>query len=142
MGGVTFAYEELISNDEDALKYALKPGISRIFTPGGINSSNDEWANSGYGLYMISRICANLGSFIIASGDSVIKTDRYGQKVYPSLCHIQGTAIRLRVYLSKMGNYEDVAQRLLRVGEKEATANGKAIPSASKSTRSILGYEE
>lgn len=41
-----------------------------------------------------------------------------------------------------MGNYEDVARKILNLGEKEAKQNGRAIKSASKSTRSILGYEE
>lgn len=137
------AYEELIHSDEEALRYAISPGISRTFVPGGQNLSSDDWANSGYGLFMISRICAELGgSFIIASGDAALKVDKNGMKTYPKPCHLQGTAICLRVRLSSMGNYEDVARKILNLGEKEAKQNGRAIKSASKSTRSILGYEE
>lgn len=136
------AYENLIHSDEEALEYAVSPGISRTFVPGGQNFSNDEWANSGYGLYMISHICAELGgSFIIASGNAALKIDESGKKTYSKSCHLQGTAICLRVRLSRMGNYEDVARRILNHGEKEAKESGRAIKSASKSTRSILGYE-
>ena len=137
------AYRDLIHNDMDALKYAVSPGISRTFEPGGENRSSDEWANSGYGLYMISQTCAELdGSFVIASGDAALKIDKRGVKPYNKPCHFQGTAIRLRVHLSNMGNYEDVAKKILKAGEDEAKENGKAIKSASRSTKSIFGYEE
>lgn len=135
------AYSELINTDEEALKYALSPGISRTFVPGGNNISTDEWANSGYGLYMVSRTCAALGgSFIIISGDSAMKVDQKGVKEYSNNCHLQGTAIQIRVRLSKMGQYEEVVQKILRDGEKEAKEDGKTIKSASKSTKRILGY--
>lgn len=91
---------------------------------------------------MISHICEELGgSFIIASGESALKIDNHGLKAYTKPCHIRGTAICLRVRLSQMGNYEEIARKILNKGEKEAKENGQAIKSASKSTRSILGYE-
>ena len=135
------AYESLISKDKDALKYALKPGISRTFVPGKSNSSMDEWANSGYGLYMVSRTCAALGgSFIILSGDAAMKVDEDGIKEYPQNCYLKGTAIQIRVRLSQMVKYEDVVQKILSEGEKEAKEDKKTIKSASKSTKHILGY--
>jgi hypothetical protein len=66
-------YREYIHNDEDALRLSLKPGVSRTFSPlvKQRHTDDDYWKNSGYGLYMASQICANLGgSFLIASGDS------------------------------------------------------------------------
>lgn len=71
------AYDDLITNDFDALKLSLRPGISRTFSPGGVNLGDDEWRNSGYGLYMVSCLCEELGgSFIITSGDSAIRLKR------------------------------------------------------------------
>ena len=135
------AYESLISTDKEALKYALKPGISRTFVPGRSNTSIDEWANSGYGLYMVSRTCAALGgSFIILSGDAAMKVDEDGVKEYPENCHLKGTAIQIRVRLSQMIKYEEVVQKILSEGEKEAGEDKKTIKSASKSTKRILGY--
>lgn len=135
------AYEDLIKTDKDALRYALKPGISRTFVPGGNNISTDEWANSGYGLYMVSRTCAALGgSFIILSGNAAFKVDEDGVKEYPHNCHLQGTAIQIRVRLSQMGKYDKVVQKILNDGEKEARIDGRTIKSASKSTKRILGY--
>lgn len=135
------AYEGLVRTDKDALRYALKPGISRTFIPGKNNTSTDEWANSGYGLYMVSRTCAALGgSFIILSGDAALKVDEYGIKEYPENCHFQGTAIQIRVRLSQMAKYEEVVQKILSDGEEDAGENKKTIKSASKSTKRILGY--
>lgn len=113
------AYQNLIDTDEEALRYAVSPGISRTFGHGAVNLSNDEWANSGYGLYMISHICAELGgSFIIASGESALKIDDHGLKAYAKPCHIQGTAICLRVRLLQMGNYEEIARKILNKGKR------------------------
>lgn len=135
------AYESLVRTDKDALEYALKPGISRTFVPGRNNNSTDEWANSGYGLYMVSRTCAALGgSFIVLSGNAALKVDEDGVKEYPENCHLQGTAIQIRVRLSQMAKYEEVVQKILSDGEKEAGEDKKTIKSASKSTKRILGY--
>lgn len=135
------AYESLVRTDKDALRYALKPGVSRTFVPGTSNISTDEWANSGYGLYMVSRTCAALGgSFIVLSGNAVMIVDKDGVKEYSENCHLQGTAIRIRVRLSQMAKYEEVVKNILSAGEKEAGEEIKAIKSASKSTKRILGY--
>ncbi len=134
------AYDELIANDEDALLLALRPGISRTFLPGGYNLSNDDWANSGYGLYMVSRTCAALaGDFIIASGDTAIKVSGNTVNIYKRGCHIKGTAIRLRVHLREMVNYEEIVKRILKDGEENARINNNTIKSASKSSKRILG---
>lgn len=138
-----FAYNELVSNDYEALKLALGPGISRTFAPGSENLSDDEWKNSGYGLYMVSRLCEELGgSFIIASGNSAIrlkKRNRTSLERYP--CYIQGTAIQIRIKPSQICNYEDIAKEILNEGEQSVVGNKKAYQSASKSTKSLFGYD-
>ncbi len=58
-----------INNDHDALNFALMPGISgRAFK--GAPKQRGNWANSGYGLYMTSRLARQGGSFFIASGET------------------------------------------------------------------------
>lgn len=58
-----------INSDHDALNFALMPGISgRAFK--GAPKQRGNWANSGYGLYMTSRLARQGGSFFIASGDT------------------------------------------------------------------------
>lgn len=135
------AYEDVIQIDEDALRFALSPGISRTFAPGGSNLSDDEWANSGFGLYMVSRTCAALGgSFVIASGTSAVKVDKNNLVKYRNNCHVVGTVIRIRVHLSQMDNYENIAKRILREGEIESGSKKNTIKEASRSSKSILGY--
>lgn len=136
-----YAYSDLVADDSDALKLSIRPGISRTFVPGGENLSNDEWKNSGYGLYMVSRLCEELGgSFIIASGDSAIRLKKKSLTQYR--CHLKGTGIQIRIKPSKIVNYERVAKDILREGEGEVKESKKAFRSASKSTRSLFGYDD
>lgn len=138
-----YAYDGLVSNDYEALKLALCPGISRTFAPGGENIGNDEWKNSGYGLYMVSHLCERLGgSFIIASGDSAIRLNSKKASTVQHRCHIDGTAIQIRIKPSQIKNYESVAKEILEEGEKSVTGNKKAFKAASKSTKSLFGYED
>lgn len=56
-----------INDDYGALCLSLIPGISgnaHKFNTGNI------WDNSGFGLYMVSRLCGNNGNFYIGSGES------------------------------------------------------------------------
>lgn len=138
-----YAYNDIIDSDRTALEYALKPGISSKFAPGTTNNAKDEWANSGFGLYMISSLCANLeGSFTIASGDSLfeVKKDTSSENLiythHP--CSISGTALRIYLKPSKINDYESVARKLLTAGENIAKANGHTIHYASKSTQKII----
>jgi len=133
-----YAYGELIDNDLDAIQMAMKPGVSKAFAPGSYSLSQDEWANSGYGLYMVSHLCKELGgSFILASGDCGVKVDHDGKKnVYDT--QIKGTAIQIRIKPSKIDNYEDLAKKILRQGEKTAKESSNAFKVASKSTKSLF----
>lgn len=135
------AYDDLVNTDEDALRLALEPGISRTFVPGGENLSNDEWKNSGFGLYMVSRLCDRLGgSFIIASGDSALRlcNDRYQF----SRCYLEGTGIQIRISPSQIFKYKDVARDILNEGETKVKGNNKAFSAASKSTKSLFSFQE
>jgi hypothetical protein len=59
-----------VPSDLDALKLAILPGVSSKAWRGSEN--DDPWANSGYGLYMIQRLCSSGGVFHLASGDAAI----------------------------------------------------------------------
>lgn len=133
------AYYELAINDYEANKLALKPGVSCTFAPGRENMGNgDEWKNSGYGLYMVSQLCDRLGgSFLIASGDNAIRLEQGAYVPYD--CHLSGTAIQIRIKPSALINYKNIARDILREGEKQVGDIG--FKSASKSSKSIFGYE-
>ena len=57
------AHKEYIRTNAAALRWSLKAGISESFRPSSKQKSNDEWANSGFGLYMVSQICKELNGW-------------------------------------------------------------------------------
>lgn len=132
------AHGEEIKNDEDALRLAIQPGISKAFAPGCKTNSDDIWANSGYGLFMVSRLCEELGgSFIILSGENALKvTSGQEQELYST--DFNGTAIQIRIRPSKIKDYEKVAKKILDEGEKIAKQNSGRFESASKSSKSLF----
>ncbi|MEY4211742.1 MAG: hypothetical protein RLZ92_2123 [Pseudomonadota bacterium] len=84
-----------VENHCDAIQQALMPAISSKNFQGAIINTNDPWHNSGFGLYMINRICRLGGSFLICSGDHGIILDENGKEhiEIPHLCN--GTAVRM-----------------------------------------------
>lgn len=89
-----------ISSDRDALLMSLLPGISGKAYKGQRRNPNDVWGNSGYGLYMTSRLCSNGGSFFIGSGDAGIVLKKGKKSDYQP--KIKGTAIRMVLSTSSL----------------------------------------
>ena len=91
------------STDKEAINYALMPAISgKAFK--GARKQRGPWANSGFGLYMTSRICRNGGTFLIASGETaMLLTDKSDGKRYYN-CNFQGTAIRMIIKTDKVND--------------------------------------
>ena len=138
-----YAYTQIIDSDKKALEYAIKPGVSSSFAPGSQNMDKSEWANSGFGLYMISNLCAELGGdFTLASGETALKVSKntYDGQIQHTFmrCFINGTAIRITIKPSSINSYENVARQILKNGEALAKADGKSIHFASMSTKKIL----
>src|SRR6266545_8413415 len=90
------AIERLISRGPPAgsgLEMSLWPGVSgKTHLP----SASGEWANSGYGLYMTSRLSRHGGNFAIASGDACIVLSKSMRKENFST-RLKGTAIRMNL---------------------------------------------
>lgn len=91
-----------IESHSDAIQQALMPAISSKNYKGAIIDTNNPWHNSGFGLYMISRICRLGGSFLVCSGDHGVKLDEAG-KEHIDLPHVcRGTAVRMVLNTSKL----------------------------------------
>jgi hypothetical protein len=86
-----------IGNDEDALRVALLPGISGVAFKGGPRQRRDAWANSGYGLFMTSQLCARGGSFTICSGTRGLTISSEGTALFD--VGFDGTALKLELFL-------------------------------------------
>lgn len=89
-----------INNERDALHLAMLPGVSGKMYKGVKKRKHDEWQNSGFGLYMTSRICRNGGDFFIVSNDKSIFLDHTSKKDLE--CKYKGTALRLRIDTSNI----------------------------------------
>ena len=125
------------TDDESALLYAIKAGISQRFDPRRGNHSNDEWANSGYGLYMVSEICKELsGDFFIASGDKCVHIDEKGLRIIDT--HFDGTAVKMAFSTSKLKNSHDIIQDIAGRGEHEARAIKNAFKKASHPSKGLI----
>ena len=103
-----------ITSDRDALHLALLPGISGKMYRGVKRRSNDAWQNSGFGLYMTSRICRAGGSFFIASSGAGMLLDSGGK--HDRETSYQGTALRLRFNTKTLTNYDEMLTRFRREG--------------------------
>lgn len=86
------------SDHKRAINYALMPAVSgKTFKGSPRPRQRSPWNNSGFGLYMTSRICRNGGNFFVGTGDTgMLLTAGKGGKRYYQLVH-EGTAIRMRI---------------------------------------------
>lgn len=107
-----------VKDDKEAIIYALTPGVtSSNYGSGG---PKGEWFNSGYGLYLTSRICEEGGSFLILSGSECInKTNRM---TTTSTSAYKGTGVRLILKPSmiknlgtKLEQYKQEADTIVRI---------------------------
>lgn len=99
----------VVENDHDSLNYSLMPGISGKAFKGAKRDKHDVWANSGFGLYMTSRLCREGGSFFIASGDTGIYLSE-NKKRYLNT-PFDGTALRLLLNTSRLSGLKSMLGR-------------------------------
>lgn len=126
---LTNNYRFSVTNDKDANKLAMQPGVTRMM--GMPQDPNDMWQNSGYGLYMASSICALGGHFWLCSGKDATLVNSEGQCNYGS-SH-QGTAICLSIQTDKIESLSRLLRELLNEGERIASLNDKnRVLTASK----------
>ena len=131
------AHREYIKDNATALQWALKAGISEAFEPSKKQKSGDEWANSGFGLYMVSEICRHLnGSFCIISYGNYMLIDNRGVKIGKT--SFNGTAIRIRVPSKKISNAQAIISQIASQGEAEARTIKNAFKDASIPSRGLM----
>lgn len=132
-----YSHKEYITDNEKALQWALKAGISEAFRPSAKQRSRDEWANSGFGLYMVNEICKYLnGSFCIISYGNYMLIDNHGIKYGETNFH--GTAIRIRVPSKKISNAQEIISRIASQGEAEAKTIRNAFKYASMPSKGLM----
>lgn len=117
--------------DAEAVGYSILPGISgRAYS--GMDRHLDqrvEWENSGYGLYLTKRICADAGNFVLCSGTVGIAMSRSTQSTFS--CGHAGTILGLRFKPSLIKPFGSEIVRYNREGREEARKLRGAITEAS-----------
>jgi len=112
-----------IKNDLDALALSIEPGVS----------SNDiiETANSGFGLYVLTRLAGMYGFAVLGSGLSQIYINEDNGQYQKEKTSFIGTYVGLEI--TKIVNVDKVLDDIVADGEQEARELGRSSgPSASK----------
>lgn len=126
-----YRYKENIKDDIDAIKLALLPGVSCVRN---LNSYDyDYWANSGFGLYVASKLCREMkGSFLIASGNDAVLLREKNKRHKSTL--INGTAVKMTINTSMINNYESILQTIVDNGNQLAKKINSEYKQASKAS--------
>lgn len=134
-----YKYASEMLDNEGAILKALQPGTSRTFDDSGneeiFANSGVKWKNSGYGLFVVSRICAKTGaSFTIASGDKavVVRQNKKKEIEYKSYdTNITGTAISIRLNTNNIFQINSITDEIKAEGRALC---GDGFKSASKAS--------
>jgi hypothetical protein len=95
-----------IQNDHEALNLSLMPGISGKAYKGARQANEGHWTNTGFGLYMTSRLCREGGSFFIASGKtSLLLSENNKENINAPF---SGTALRLILNTNRINSLSDM----------------------------------
>lgn len=120
-----------VPSDIEALKMAIRPGISRSVPD---PEDDNPWANSGFGLYTLANLGRKTGYFSITSGQSILELRPNGAAC-DSAYH-NGTAINIIFTKLHGTNLEDLIQQIISEGELQLEKSGQKVR-ASKSTKII-----
>lgn len=117
-----------IESDGHALSLALLPGISgRAFE--GAPRQRGDWANSGFGLFMTSRLCARGGHFFVGSGSAGLYLREAGHDRLEF--SYTGVAIEMRMATHALPDVEKSLSQLRSEGEAMAKDLRGAVLTAS-----------
>lgn len=108
-----------IQSDLEALKLCLMPGVSGRMYQGVRQRKHDVWQNSGYGLYMTSRMAIAGGNFLILSGRSVYGISRVSVREIP-ISRFSGTAVRISLDTSQLSEMQKKLKRFRNEGHEIA----------------------
>lgn len=104
------------NNGKDALKFAILPGISGVSRDVRL-SQDEKWGNSGFGLYVTSRFCAEYGSFRIISGDDALTFSRGVQSEHK--WNLPGTFVQMRFSVQESSSQVSRINQIIEEGKVE-----------------------
>lgn len=119
-----------IKTEEDALKSAIKPGIS---STSKIGNKENIYDNSGFGLYVLSEIASSFGKLTLASNTKRMELSNNNEFI--SDLKFSGTFLGLELNRSPK-QFSSLLKDIIESGELETQHNGNA-KSASKMSKLI-----
>lgn len=129
-------------SDKRAINYALMPAVSgKAFKGARQLNRGSPWVNSGFGLYLTSRICRNGGNFFICSGDTgmLLTAGKDGKRYFST--SLDGTAVRLTINTSDLPSLRDALAKYRDDGY-EIQRKYKEIVSIDPSSASLMLSED
>ena len=114
-----------INDPVDSLALAIEPAVS--WTTGSKGDKN-EHGNSGYGLYVLSRLGLEYGKFLLGSGEGCLRMDKEGTTI--DQFSYKGTVVGLRLN-SPPDNFGADLEAILQGGEMEAYMEGREVKPSS-----------
>jgi hypothetical protein len=100
---------------------------------GVVSDENNRWENSGYGLYLTSRLATQFGNFWLLSGGSALAVSANREQT--EACSFAGTAIRISLDTRKIKGTKGLVAKFVAEGETTAAATPGSSKSASKASR-------
>ena len=100
---------------------------------------DDGWANSGYGFFMTSQICARGGSFFICSGERGLLLTAEKERILD--VGFAETAIRLCIYVPEVQGLNEALRVLSKRGETMSGVSGKSSSVAASTSSQSLTEE-
>lgn len=126
------------SSEEELLRLSLLPGVSAKSNHAFLGK-NDEWSNSGYGLYILKELCNTYeGSFTICSNHYAIRSYALG-KTELFNTSFSGTVVCLRFSTNLNINFTQERARIVHEGQRIAKEYKGTIKKASKSSGGNYG---
>ncbi len=126
-----------VSDDKDAIKMALLPGISGKVSRDNADP-NDPWRNSGYGLFMTSRMAKDGGEFFICSGSGGILLNENNERHLET--RIRGTAVKVVLNTSRKEKVKTLLQTYSREGSGIARTLDQAVIGASMTSSAVSSF--
>lgn len=131
------SHREYITTNEEALRWAVKPGVSASFNPGRSNASSNPNGNSGYGLFIISEICR------LSNGCMTLLSNEDCFRVFPNHAsmvktNFRGTALGIRIFTEQIHSYQEIIDKARKQGEETAKTIKNAFKEASVPSKGLL----
>lgn len=128
-----------IHSNAEALLWAIKPGISQAFSPADRAGRGGLWANSGFGLHMITRICSKLpgSKFLLASYGNYISM-KQGSTWQGGETDFRGTLLRITLPVQLPKSAAALLDEARAEGEREAVSICNAFTQASAPSGRVM----